>query len=101
MQNGYPQTHRETVAEIKAGAKEQAQRVRGASATSLLKAAREQILHAKTYENDSDLKGALVALTKAASLAQMFMESSEVKQEMSPGKKGVLTKDFMLFQQVR
>lgn len=101
MQNGYSPVHRETVADIKTAAKEQVQRVRGASATSLLRTAREQVLLAKVNENDGDLRGALSAYTKAASLAAMFMDTIEFKQEMQPGKKGVLTQDFLKFKQVR
>ncbi|KAI0924296.1 hypothetical protein AcW2_005215 [Taiwanofungus camphoratus] len=99
MQNGSNASHRDTVAEIKEVAKEQAQKVRGASAISLLKTARGQIMLAQAREGEGDLKGALSALTKAASLAQMFMDSSEFKQESQPGKKGVLVKDFLDFQQ--
>ncbi|KAJ3551115.1 hypothetical protein NM688_g4923 [Phlebia brevispora] len=100
MQNGYPQnTHREIVTDIKNAAKEQAQRVRGASAMSLLRTAREQILNASDKESEGDLRGALSAYTKAACLTQMFMETAEFRQEMQPGKKGVLTQDLMKFQQ--
>lgn len=100
MQNGSAIPRRETVAEIKEAAKEQARAVRGASATSLLKLARTQISMAHALEGDGDLKGALSALTKSASLAQMFMDSAEFKQEQLPGKKGALVRDFMEFQQV-
>lgn len=100
MQNGYASTPRDTVADIKAAAKEQAHRVRGASATSLLRSARDQILHAKASEGEGDLRSALSALTKAVSLTSMFMDTNEVKQEMLPGKKGVLIKELMNFQQV-
>ncbi|KZT07231.1 cysteine proteinase [Laetiporus sulphureus 93-53] len=96
MQNG---SRKGTVAEIKEVAKEQAHRVRGASAISLLGSARTQIQHAQECELHGDLTGALSALTKAASLAQMFMESSEFKLEIQPGRKGVLVKEFMDFQQ--
>lgn len=101
MQNGFVPTQRDTVADIKAAAKDQVQKLRGASATSLLRSARDQILLAKSKEGEGDLRGALSSLTKAAALSQMFMDSSEFKQEMSPGKKGVLTRDFLNFQQVR
>lgn len=100
MQNGPAPTQRDTIADIKAAAKEQAQKVRGASATSLLRAAREQIQLARAKEGEGDLRGALSALTKAASLAAMFMDTHEFKQEMTSGKKGVLTVDFMNFQHV-
>ncbi|PCH36402.1 cysteine proteinase [Wolfiporia cocos MD-104 SS10] len=88
-----------SVAEIKALAKEQAQRIRGASAISLLKSSRSQIQLAHGCESSGDLKGALSALTKAASLAQMVMDTAEFKQEMQRGKMGVLVKEFMDFQQ--
>lgn len=102
MQNGYgPDTPHDVVADIKAAAKEQAQRVRGASATSLLRSAREQIQVARVNENEGDVRAALSAYTKAASLAAMFMETTEFKQERPPGKKGVLSQDLMKFQQVR
>lgn len=97
MQNGLAPTQRDTIADIKAAAKEQVQRARGASATSLLRSARDQIQLAKAKEGEGDLRGALSAWTKAASLATMFMDTHEFKQEMT--KKGVLTVDFMNFQQ--
>ncbi|KAL6309343.1 hypothetical protein BKA93DRAFT_821670 [Sparassis latifolia] len=97
MQNGLS-THHDTVAQIKEAAKEQAQKVRGASAISLLKSARGQIQLAQALERDGNLKGALSALTKSAALAQMFMDSAEFKQEAQPGKMGVLVKDFLDFQ---
>ncbi|KAH9945764.1 cysteine proteinase [Amylocystis lapponica] len=97
MQNGASSSIRDgVISEIKEAAKEQAQKVRGASAISLLKTARHQIALAHTREGEGDLHGALSAFTKAASLAQMFMDSSELKQE---GKKGVLVKEFLDFQQ--
>ena len=100
MQNGLVPPHRESVADIKAAAKEQAQRARGASATSLLRSARDQIKAAIAQEGEGDFKGALSSFTKAASLAAMFMDTHEFKQEMSTMKKGVLTVDFMNFQHV-
>ena len=101
MQNGFPSTQRETIADIKAAAIEQAQKAaRGASAVSLLRSARIQIQTAKAKEGEGDFRDALIALTKAAQLTQMFMDSSEFKQEMS-GKKGVLTREMLDFQQVR
>jgi hypothetical protein len=100
MQNGPAPTPRDTVSDIKAAAKEQVQKARGASATSLLRTARDQILLAKAKDGEGDLKGALSALTKAASLAAMFMDTPEFKHEMGSGKKGVLTLDFLTFQQV-
>lgn len=102
MQNGHSSQNHETVAEIKAAAKEQALRARGASATSLLKAARDQVLAAKASEGMGELREALSALTKAVSLITMLMDSNEFKLEMQPGKKkGLLTREFLNFQQVR
>ncbi|KAI0695051.1 cysteine proteinase [Cerioporus squamosus] len=96
MQNGAAY-HRETVAEIKANAKENASQVKGASATSLLASARSQIRLAQARENEGDLKGALSAYTKSASLVQMLMDTPEFKAES--GKKGPLFREFMAFQQ--
>lgn len=98
MQNGGPY-HRDTVAEIKERAKENANTVRGASATNLLKAARTQIQHAHVRENEGDLQSAFSSLTKAASLVQMLMDTAEFRADS--GKKGALFKEFMDFQQVR
>lgn len=98
MQNG-ASYNRDTVAEIKATAKETAHQVRGASATSLLSSARSQIRLAQVKENEGDLKAALSALTKSASLVQMTIESSEFKADAEH--KGALFKAFMDFQQVR
>ncbi|TFY54820.1 hypothetical protein EVJ58_g8634 [Rhodofomes roseus] len=99
MQNGSSTSHNGTVAEIKEVAKEQAQKVKGASAMSLLRNARSQITHAREYELNGDLKNALSALTKAVSLASMVIESAEFKAEKQPGKRGVLHKEFLEFQQ--
>lgn len=88
------------MAEIKDTAKEQVLKVRGASAISLLKSARAQCRIAEECELEGNTKGALSALTKAASLVQMFMDSAEFKQETQPGRRGVLMKDFFDFQQV-
>ncbi|KAH9944957.1 cysteine proteinase [Epithele typhae] len=98
MQNGVSH-HRDTVADIKASAKETAHGVRGASASGLLTVARSQIKVARDHEKEGDLKGALRSYTKAASLAQMLMESSEFKAESQTGKKGALFKEFLDFQQ--
>ncbi|OCH85882.1 cysteine proteinase [Obba rivulosa] len=95
MQNGSGVGPRETVAEIKEHAKEQVRRVHGASATSLLRSARDQIQFAGAREREGDLRGALSALTKAASLIQMFMNSPELKQD----RRGPLLKEFADFQQ--
>lgn len=101
MHNGHASANRESVADIKAAAKEQAQKVRGASATSLLRSARDQVQLARGNEGEGDLRGALSAYTKAVALITMFMETGEFKQEMQPGKKGVLTQEMIKFQQVR
>ncbi|KAI0642296.1 cysteine proteinase [Trametes meyenii] len=98
MQNGGVY-HHSTVAEIKESAKETAYQARGASATSLLKSARTQIQLAQVRENEGDLQGALSALTKAASLVQMVMDSVEFRAESLAGKKGGLFKEFRDFQQ--
>ena len=83
MQNGSSIPQREAIAEIKEFAKEQAQKARGASAASLLKLARSQIILAQAKEGEGDLRGALSALTKGTSLAQMVMDSVEFRQEQS------------------
>ncbi|TBU43823.1 cysteine proteinase [Dichomitus squalens] len=98
MQNG-ASYNRDTIAEIKAGAKEMTQGVRGASAARLLASARSQMRLAATQEIEGDLKGALSAYTKAASLIQIFMDTPEFKAESQPGRKGMLYKDFLDFQQ--
>ena len=100
MQNG-ASYHRETVAGIKASAKETAHLVRGASALNLLTSARSQIRLAQDREKESDLKSALSAFTKAAFLLQMVMDSSELKAESQAGKKGALFKQVIDFQNVR
>ena len=101
MQNGHASKGSETAADIKAAAKEQAQRARGASATSLLRAAGDQSQTARAQEGAGELREALASLTKAASLVNMFMESVEFKQERQSKKGGVLTKEFMNFHEVR
>ncbi|KAH9930213.1 uncharacterized protein B0H18DRAFT_1116912 [Fomitopsis serialis] len=99
MQNGYGTPHNGTVAEIKEVAKEQALKVKGASPLSLLRSARAQITHARESELSGDLKNALSALTKAVSLTAMIMETADFKAEMQPGKRGVLSKELVEFQQ--
>ncbi|KAH9958814.1 hypothetical protein BC827DRAFT_540115 [Russula dissimulans] len=89
-----------SVAEIKEQAKQQAQRgSRGVSAVSLIRSAKGQISLAQTREGAGDLKGALSAFTKAASLTQVFIDSAEFKAENVPGKRGLLWKEFTDFQQ--
>ena len=82
MQNGHSPAYHESVADIKTAAREQVLRVRGASATSLLRSAGEQIQLGKSSERDGDLRGALSAYTKAVSLTTMFMDTTEFKQEL-------------------
>ena len=90
-----------SVAEIKEQAKQQVYRgSRGASALSLIRSAKGQISLAQSREGAGDLKGALGAFTKAASLTQVFMDSAEFKAENVPGKRGLLWKEFSDFQQV-
>ena len=90
-----------TVAEIKERAIQQAQRAsRGSSAISLIRSAKGQISLAQSCESAGDLKGALSAFTKAASLTQVFMDTADFKAESVPGKRGVLWKEFTEFQQV-
>lgn len=55
---------------------------------------------AQSCERTEDLKGALSAFTKAASLTQVFMDTAEFKAENVPGKRGVLWKELTDFQQV-
>jgi len=89
------------VSEIKENAKDTAHKLaKGASAISLIRTARNQILAAQECQLLSDWKGALSALIKAGTLAQMCMDSAEFNAESAPGKKGVLYKEFMEFTQV-
>jgi ubiquitin carboxyl-terminal hydrolase 8 len=103
MQNGVSRSYDDmTVAQIKDQAKRQAQSVsRNASAMSLIGAARTQILTARTCEGNADLKGAYSAYIKAACLIQSFMDSTELKTEKQPGKRGVLFKEYQDFHNVR
>lgn len=100
MQNG-ASYQRDTIADIKANAKETAQQVRGASPASLLASARNQMRIAAARESEGDLKAALSALTKSASLVHMTMDSPEFRAENQTGRKGGLFKELMDFQQVR
>lgn len=99
MQNG-ASYHHDTIADIKANAKDVVYGARGASATNLLNAARSQIRVAQVRENEGDYKGAFSCLSKAALLVQLVFDSSELKAESQVGRKGALFKDFMEFQQV-
>ncbi|KAH8995056.1 cysteine proteinase [Lactarius hatsudake] len=90
-----------SVSEIKERAIQQAQRAsRGSSAISLIRSAKGQISLAQSCESAGDLKGALSAFTKAASLTQVFMDTADFKAESVPGKRGVLWKEFTEFQQI-
>ena len=90
-----------SVTEIKEQAKQQVQRgTRGASALTLIHSAKGQVSLAQSREGAGDLKGALSAFTKAASLTRVFMDSAEFKAENIPGKRGVLWREFSDFQQV-
>ena len=100
MQNGYSSSPNGTVAEIKEVAKEQVQKVKGASPLSLLRSARTQITHAKEYELNGELKNALAACTKAAHLVSLVYDSADYKAELQSGRGGVLQKELYDFQQV-
>jgi len=90
-----------SVADIKEQAKQQAQRAsRSVSALSLIHSAKGQVSLAQSREGAGDLKGALSAFTKAASLTRVFMDSAEFKAENAQGKRGLLWKEFADFQQV-
>jgi ubiquitin carboxyl-terminal hydrolase 8 len=91
-----------TTLEIKEKAKDFVRKeARGATALTLIKTARSQVVNARTSEDKGDYRGALDAVTKAATLAQMFMGSSEFTEEKQPGKHGVLYKEFHDFISVR
>ena len=100
MQNGYTSASRESAADIKNAAKEAASKVRGATPASLLKTARDQVQIARVSERDGDFKASLSYYTKATALVAMCMDTTEFKQEMH-GKKGILTQEWLKFQQVR
>ncbi|KAM6497275.1 ubiquitin carboxyl-terminal hydrolase 4 [Amanita muscaria] len=85
-----------SVAEIKAKAKDTVHRdARGASALSLIKTARSQMVLAKECESKSELKGALSAYIKAASLASLTVDSPEHTAER--GKGGAVRKEVQSF----
>jgi ubiquitin carboxyl-terminal hydrolase 8 len=87
-----------TVSEIKERTKDYVtKQSKGASAISLINAAKSQSNVAQTLENEGDLKGAMAALIAAGCLMRMFMDSSELKAE---GRKGVLWNAFSEFQEV-
>jgi TPR repeat protein len=86
-----------SVNEIKQKAREAVRKeARGASALTLLKTAKTQMLTARDFESQGDLKEALSAFTKVASLLQMTMDTAEFASE-SRGKGGVLKKEFAEF----
>jgi ubiquitin carboxyl-terminal hydrolase 8 len=89
------------VAEIKERAIRQALRAsRGSSAISLIHYAKSHITLAKSCESAGDLKLAFNALTMAASLLQVLVDTADFKAESVPGKRGVLWKEYTEFQQV-
>ncbi|KAF6761810.1 ubiquitin carboxyl-terminal hydrolase 4 [Ephemerocybe angulata] len=80
-----------SIHEIKAKAQEQVtKQVRGASAMSLIKAARTQLSNAKEQEAKGDLKGALSCYVKTAQLLKLVSGSTEFKQDT----KGVIRKEW-------
>jgi ubiquitin carboxyl-terminal hydrolase 8 len=95
IQNGATRFHDDmSVVEIKAKAREAVQKeAKGASALSLIRTARTQLLSAKDYETKGDLRSALGSFIKAASLAKMTMDSAEYSQE-GRSKGGVLKKEL-------
>ncbi|TCD67929.1 ubiquitin-specific protease doa4 [Steccherinum ochraceum] len=100
MQNGLPPTHRETVADIKHAASQQVLQLRRASATNLIRVARDQVAKAGLLESEGDLKGAYRSLAVAAGLASQLLASPELKHEKSQqGVRGPLLKDFTMFVQ--
>lgn len=89
-----------SVAEIKNRAKESVSKdARGFPARTLIKSAHMQLSLAKNHESKSELKSALSAYIKAASLASMTMESSEYSSER--GKSSVVRKELQEFMEVR
>ncbi|KAF8628722.1 hypothetical protein AX17_005944 [Amanita inopinata Kibby_2008] len=87
-----------SVAEIKTKAKAAVFKdARGFSPLSLIKSARNQIILAKEHESKSELKSALSAYIKAASLASMTVDSSEYNLER--GKTGAVRKELEDFMQ--
>lgn len=89
----------ETVGDIKSAAEENARKAgRGASATSLLNSAKDQIARANVAENEGNLKEAFICLMKAVTVLTMGMATTEYKQESK--KHGVLFQQFSHFMQV-
>ena len=90
-----------SVAEIKEQAIQEVQRAsRGASVNSFIGSASGYIALARLCELSGDLKGAFSALTKAAAYTQVFMDTADLEAEIVPGKRGMLWKEFIEFQQV-
>ena len=102
LQNGSRFYDGMSVAEIKAKAKESVSKeARGASAITLIKTARTQILSAKEHEAKGDLRSALGTYIKAATLAKMTMDSPEYVQESrGKGAGGVIRKELNDFLEV-
>lgn len=73
--------------------------VRGASALSILRIARDQAAQGIALEDDGDMSGALRCCLTAAQLSQRVYEHPEFKQEKE-GKKGVVWKELADFQKV-
>ncbi|THH02988.1 hypothetical protein EW145_g6625 [Phellinidium pouzarii] len=88
----------DTVAEIKEKVRAGVQALRGASALSLLRTARDQVIHGRGLEDSGDWCGAFRALLTASRLTKAVIEHPEFLQEKG-GKKGVVWKDVLDFQQ--
>lgn len=83
--------------EIKEKAQETVKKeAKNASPLVLIRIAKSQMLKAQEYETNGDLKNALSALTKVASLTRIIMSSPEYKEEQKV-RKGVVTQEFMEF----
>ena len=90
-----------SVSQIKERAIQQAQRAsRGSSAIAIIRSAKGQISLAQACESARDFKGAFSAFTKAIRLTQIFTDTADFKAENVLGKRGVLWKEFIEFQQV-
>lgn len=99
MHNGYSHSRKDSVSDIKSAAKDQVLAVsKGASAASLLSAAKRSCLNAQVSENRGDIKDALSSLTKAVTLVSLFMDTPEFQQDTR--KKGNLTLELQNFQRV-
>ena len=73
--------------------------VRGASALSILRIARDQAAHASALEDESGISGVLRGCLTAAQLAQRIYDHPEIRQEKE-GKKGVVWIELSEFQKV-